>query len=147
MLIKIEQSLPQQLTTSPAQRNASIVFALKVTGIVTLWTKLWMRLVTIIATIIFAIAEEPAWDATIVVTRWTLLPAGATISVPTQVSRFVRVVAAVIVKVAVPQLGNALAVVAAILRVLVALSMMAELRVFVRAIRAVVVAYWKRLVL
>ena len=76
--------------------------------------------------VVLAVAEQPLWDAPVVGRAWTSSPSSGAVSVPAEVSRLVCVVAAVVVVVAVPQLGDALAVPALELSLVVAGSLVAH---------------------
>lgn len=95
----------------PLFRHATIVGALEVHLGIALWTAL-RTLVGTVAAVVLAIAEQPLWNTSVVCMTRATLPSGRAIPLTAHVSRFVAIVPAVIVRIAHPQLGNALAVLA-----------------------------------
>lgn len=95
----------------PLFRHAPIVGALKVHVGVALRTVL-RPLVGTVAAIVLAVTEQPLWYASVVCVSWTPLPPGRAVLLPTHVCWLIAIVAAVIVRIAHPQLGNALTVLA-----------------------------------
>lgn len=102
-------------------RNTAIVVAPVVRLGVALGTVLRQFIATIPA-VVLAITEQPLGNATVVGLSRTTGPAGGTVSLATHVSRFVRVISAIVVEVAHPQLRNAAPILAAELRLRVAWS-------------------------
>jgi len=107
---------------------------------VTFGTEVGITFVRIVATVVFAVAEEPTRDTPVIVSRRTLLPTGTTVPIPTPVRRFVRIITAIVIEVTEPEFGNAFAVFALILRVFIALPRMTDRRVLIGAVGAVVIA-------
>lgn len=88
--------------TSPAEWDASSVAALEVSCIRALRTILGIGLIRTVPAVVFSVTEEPGRDAAVVVACGTLSPAGGAVLVSTPVSRFIRVVAAVIFEITEP---------------------------------------------
>lgn len=99
-----------------------------------------MAMFITVSTIVLAVAEEPLRYAPVVAPVGTALPAGRAVALPANVRRLVRPVAAVVVRVAVPRLLDAPAVLARKLRLGVARARVADGRILVGSVAAVVVS-------
>lgn len=95
--------------TEPLFRHASVVSTLKVHVGIAFRAALWTLVGTVTA-IIFTVAEQPFRNASIICVSRTTLPSSRTIPLSAHVRWFVAVITAVIVRVAHPQFGDALAV-------------------------------------
>jgi len=80
------------------------------------------QLVRIVSAIIFAIAEEPLWNAAVISASRTALPTSGAVALPALISRLVRIITAVIVEIAHPQFWNAATILALELGINVALT-------------------------
>lgn len=87
---------------------------------------LWF-FVAVVTTIVFPIAKQPLRNASIICASRTPLPAVRAVSLTTHVSWFVRIVAAVVIEVTHPQLGNASSVLASELSFSIALAVVCKL--------------------
>ena len=128
--------------TEPSLRHTALVATSEVSLVLTTWAVLG-HLVRSVPAVVLAVAEQPLWDAPVVGRAWTSSPSCGAVSVPAEMSRLVCVVAAVVVVVAVPQLGDALAVPALELSLVVAGSLVAHVLCLVGAVHAVELAVAK----
>lgn len=85
----------------PLFRHTPIIGAFEVHIGVAFWTA-FRTLVGTIATVIFAVAEQPFWNASVICMSRTTLPSGRAILLTAHVRRFVAIIPAVIVRIAHP---------------------------------------------
>lgn len=93
-----------------------------------------------IATIVFAIAEKPLWNATVIAPARTASPSSRAVSLSANVGRLVRSVAAVVIRVTIPRFLDAASVLASEFRFRIARSRMTNSWIFIRSVATVVIA-------
>ena len=93
-----------------------------------------------VATIVFAVAEEPLRNTPVIAPARTASPSGCAVSLSANVGRLVRSVATIVVRVAIPRFLDAPSVFTGEFRFRVARARMTDGRIFVRPIATIIVS-------